>query len=207
MIEWEPRGGATRLLLVRHGEAETARTGVIAGRLDPPLSERGLEQARAVGAWLSMAPLTAVYSSTSGRALESARAIAAPHRLEPIPEPDLREIDFGVVEGLTFAQVAEQHPEVAAAWLSRPDELAFPGGESAASLRERVVRTVDEIVQRHPSATVALVCHAGPIRMLVGDALGLTPALGFQVGCRHGSVTVIDHESERRVVMALDLTS
>jgi broad specificity phosphatase PhoE len=206
MIDLARRDGVTRLVLVRHGETEAAKTGVIAGRLDPPLSERGVEQVQAIGAWLSAAPLAAVYSSTSGRALASARVIAEPHGLEPVPEHDLREIDFGVIEGLTFAQVAERHPEIAAAWLSHPHELAFPGGECVASLRERVVRAVDAIVRRHPGAAAALVCHAGPIRLLVGDALGLMPAAAFQVGCRHGSVTVLDVECERRMVMALDVT-
>jgi broad specificity phosphatase PhoE len=165
---------------------------VIAGRLDVALSKRGLEQARAAGARLAKAPLTAVYTSTSRRALDTAWAIAGPHGLTPVPDPDLREIDFGALEGLTFDAVTERHPEIAAAWLSRPHEIEFPGGECLEALRRRVGRAFHEILGRHPSTAVALACHAGPIRELVGAALGLAPERALQLACEHGSVTTLD---------------
>ncbi len=205
-MDWVVPGGVTRIFLVRHGETDASARGLIAGRLDVALSDVGREQARAVGAWLSPAPLAAVYSSTSRRALESARAIAEPRGLTPVRDPDLREIDFGVLEGLTFDQVAERHPEIAAAWLSRPHEIAFPGGECLEALRQRVARTAAGIVRRHPSAAVAVVCHAGPIRALVADALGLAPERVLELACAHGSVTVLDVTRDVSVVRALNVT-
>lgn len=195
-MEWALPHGVTRVFLVRHGETEMSARGVIAGRLDVALSKRGLEQAREAGAWLAKAPLTAVYASTSRRAMDTAWAIAGPHGLTPVPDPDLCEIDFGALEGLTFDAVAEGHPEIAAAWLSRPHEIEFPGGECLEALRRRVERAFHEILERHPSTAVALACHAGPIRALVGAALGLAPGRALQLACEHGSVTTIDFGSD-----------
>ncbi len=197
-MEWSLPPGLTRVFLVRHGETEVSARGVIAGRLDVALSKRGLDQARAAGAWLAKAPLTAVYASTSRRALDTAWVIAGPHGLTPVPDPDLCEIDFGALEGLTFDAVAESHPEIAAAWLSRPHEIEFPGGECLEALQRRVGRAFHEIVKRHPSTAVALACHAGPIRALVGAALRLTPERMFQLACAYGSVTTLDLGSDRR---------
>jgi broad specificity phosphatase PhoE len=188
--------GATRLFLVRHGETEPGRPGIIAGRLDLPLSARGLEQARAAAA--ALPPLAAVYASPLRRALETAWIVAAPRGLAPVPDPDLRELDFGALEGLTFDEAAARHPTVAAAWLERPHEVLFPGGECLEALRSRVVRAVDRIVARHASAAVAVVCHAGPIRALVADALGLAPRRTFEVGCAHGSVHLLEAEGRWR---------
>ncbi len=53
-------------------------------------------------------------------------------------------------------------------------------------------RAFHEILGRHPSTAVALACHAGPIRALVGAALGLSPERAFQLACEHGSVTTLD---------------
>ncbi|HEY6003567.1 MAG TPA: histidine phosphatase family protein [Anaeromyxobacter sp.] len=195
----------TRLLLVRHGETEARARGIIAGRLDVPLSRRGREQARAVGASLRDVPLGAVYSSTSQRALDTACAVAKPHRLAVISDPGLREIDFGMVEGLTFDEVAARFPNVAAAWVSRPHEVAFPGGECLAAMRERVVRSVRAIVARHPSAAAALVCHAGSIRAIVGAVLGLAPEVAVRLRCECVQVTVLDVDEELRFVRSMTM--
>jgi broad specificity phosphatase PhoE len=191
---------ATRLVLVRHGETVAAASGIIAGRLDVALSRRGLDQARAVAESLSKVPLAAVYSSTSRRTLDSARVIARMHGLEPTPDRDLCEIDFGALEGLTFDEVAERFPDVADEWLSRPHAVVFPRGESLDTLRARVARSVERIVKRHPSASVALVCHAGPIRAVVAAALGLTPEAALQLTCEHGSMIVLDLDAACRAL-------
>lgn len=197
-MDWAVPAGVTRLVLVRHGETEVASRGIIAGRLDPALSARGVDQAWAAAARLAPARLAAVYSSPSRRALESARPIAEPRGLAPIRDAGLLEIDFGVLEGLTFEEASVRHPDVAAAWLSRPHEIVFPGGESLQDVRDRALRSVAAIVARHPSAAVALVCHAGPIRLLIAEALGLAQERVFDPGCAPGSVTVLDaHERLR----------
>lgn len=180
-----------RLHLVRHGETALSGSGVIAGRLDVLLSPRGEAQARAAAEALAARPLSAVVASPLRRARATAACIAAAHGLAVVEEPDLRELDFGLAEGLTFEEVERRFPAVAAAWVSRPHQVHFPGGERMDDLVARTLRAVQAIARRHPEGEVALVTHAGPIRALLGLAQGLAPAAALALPCPFGSVTLL----------------
>jgi broad specificity phosphatase PhoE len=161
----------TRLVLCRHADP---------GRPDAPA-----ELAR------SLQPITfaAIYTSPLERALATARAIAGGRDLTPTPVEDLREIDLGAVDGLPF----EEYPKALQQdLLQRPAGAAFPGGESFADVRARATRAVDVIVARHPGATVAVVAHAGPIRALLADWLGIEGDGAFRLDQRFAAVNVVD---------------
>src|SRR5579872_5203496 len=118
-----------RLILVRHGETACNLEDIWHGWDECDLTERGREQAAAVGARLALEPIAAVYSSDVPRALQTARAIASPHGLEPIPEPGLRERNAGDFEGLRMSEVEARYPTV---WEDRAADFwgwGPPGGE------------------------------------------------------------------------------
>jgi probable phosphoglycerate mutase len=83
------------LWLVRHGETAASRDGTLAGWINVPLTERGLDQARAIRPVLEGENFTAVWSSDLDRAVTTARLAWG----EPRVEPRLREINFGELEG------------------------------------------------------------------------------------------------------------
>ena len=89
----------TELVLVRHGETELNTAGVFRGRKDVPLNARGIEQAAGVADALADPPVTAVYSSPMVRALDTARAIASKHGLEPVLDDAFNNIDLGEWQG------------------------------------------------------------------------------------------------------------
>ncbi len=180
-----------RLHLVRHGETTLSGTGIIAGRLDVPLSLRGEAQARAAADALAARPLVAVMASPLRRARATAAPIAKAHGLAVVVDPDLRELDFGLAEGLTFEEVERRFPAVAAAWVDRPHQARFPAGERMDDLVVRALRAARALARRHPEGEVALVTHAGPIRALLGLARGLDLAAAFALPCPCGSVTAL----------------
>ncbi len=184
--------GATRLLLVRHAETDTAMRGRCYGRLDVGLSPEGRRQARELGAALHAVPLAAVYSSPLVRALDTAAAIAAPHGLEPVAENGLREIDFGELEGLPYEEIEAERPGLFRRWMETPESVQFPGGEALADLRARVRPTVTEIRGRHQGEIVVLVAHGGVIRIVLADALGLADTALFRLGQAVGGLSVVD---------------
>ncbi len=177
-----------RLHLVRHGETALSGTSVIAGWLDVPLSPRGEAQARAAAEALAARPLAAVVASPLRRARATAAPIAQAQGLQVVEEPDLRELDFGLAEGLTFEELERRFPAVAAAWVAQPHQVRFPGGERMDDLVARTLRAAQAIARRHPEGEVALVAHAGPIRALLGLARGLDPAAALALPCPWGSV-------------------
>jgi alpha-ribazole phosphatase len=161
----------TRLLLCRHAEAGNP------------------SQARTLADQLAQLPLVAVYTSPLERALETAKPIAAAHGLAPVEVDGLREIDFGGVDGLGF----DEFPvELQAGLLREPLTVRFPGGETYEELRERVCRTLEEIVVSHPDAVVAVVTHAGSIRAALATWLGIADEAIFRIDQSHAAVNVVD---------------
>jgi broad specificity phosphatase PhoE len=145
--------------------------------------------AEQLAAALADLPIAAVYTSTLQRALDTARPIAALHALEPVELDDLREIDFGEVEGVVFDDFPA---ELQRGLLEAPLEVRFPGGETYAELRERVTKALAGIVAAHPDATVAIVSHAGAIRAALATWLGIADQAFFRIDQRLGAVNVID---------------
>src|SRR5262245_17638050 len=130
-----------------------------------------------------------VYTSPLARAVETARAVAEPHGLSPVVRDDLREIERGQVEGLQF----EQYPtELQEALLNAPSTVRFPGGESYARLRGRVVPAFDDIFRAHAGETVVAVSHAGSIRAALAAWLSAPTEADFRIDHRFGAINVAD---------------
>ena len=190
----------TRLYLLRHGEPEADSRGRCYGRLDVGLSPRGFEQAERAAARIGDAPLAAIYASPRRRALESARPLALPRGLPVRIEEDLREMDFGEIEGLTYDEVRERRPELYAAWMERPTEVTFPGGESYALVRARVLGVVDRLRRAHDGQSIALVAHGGTTRTALAAALGLPDAHIFRLAQDYAALSIIEWIGETPIV-------
>jgi broad specificity phosphatase PhoE len=161
------------VLLVRH--AETAWTGRrYCGRSDPPLTDLGVAAANRLAATLAPTLPTGIriVSSPRRRARQTAEAIAAAVAPASI-EIDARwaEVDFGIAEGLTYEELEQVAPVLAAALLAGDVEIDWPGGETAASLATRV-----EAAWRDVSASdwhTLVISHGGPLRMAIALATGV----------------------------------
>jgi probable phosphoglycerate mutase len=161
------------LILVRHGETEWNAQRRYQGQTDVPLSELGRRQAECVADRLVGQTIDAVYASDLQRAWETAQIIAAKSGLQVMPEPRLRELKFGVLEGLTFDEAQEQYPEMINAWLedfNRPPE----GGETIELFNSRVVSLLNDLKAKHDEQTMLLVAHGGPLSEVLRVVLGLS---------------------------------
>ena len=152
----------TTLILARHGETDWNRDGRFQGHADPPLNERGREQALELAELLVDEPLEAIYSSDLRRAHETARIVADRKGLDVIVDPQLRERDVGHWSGLTAAEIDERFPDQIRLWR----EGAVAVGESRESLAARVVDAAHRIALAHPDGLVLVVTHGGALRML-----------------------------------------
>ena len=162
------------LYLARHGETPWNLEGRWQGHTDVALSERGREQAAALGARLAGLGIAHVRASDLSRAHETATIVAAALGVaDVIVDPDLRERAFGVFEGLTRDECATRHPEVWADY--ERDRRIFPPGAEA---HEHVLARMNAAVRRAAGATeangaaVLVVSHGGSIRLMLSAALG-----------------------------------
>lgn len=187
-----------RLLLIRHGHTADNDALIYAGQRDTPLSQLGERQADALATRLAAEPLAALYTSDLARAQATAQRIAASLQIAPQPCAALREVDMGVWTGMTYAQLAEDDPERLAAWIRDPEQVAPPGGETAAALRERIQQALGQQLARHAETVgaqgqrIAWVTHGGVIGALLCDLLGVPVSGRWRLQCAPGSITTLD---------------
>ena len=165
----------TRIFLIRHGATTLSAEDRFAGATDVPLSDEGRQQAGRLAERLGDVPVAAVYASPLGRTLETARILAAPHRLEVQQRDGLREISHGHWEQLTRHEVEEKFPAEATAWEEDPFTFAPEGGESGLAVTARALPALIEIVRRHEGSPVIVVSHKATIRLLLSSLLGFDP--------------------------------
>ena len=180
-----------RLILVRHAEPSAADRARCCGRTDVELGDEGHARARRLAASLAREPIAAIYTSPLRRARATAAPLAEALGLEPQIADGLRELDFGELDGLGYDEIEARYPEVLG-WTSAPSAVRFPGGESVAELRERVLAATGELRQRHEGETVAVFSHAVAIRVVLADALGLPADALFRIAQGHGRASVVE---------------
>jgi broad specificity phosphatase PhoE len=158
------------LLLVRHGQTLANVEGHWTGWSQTPLTELGLAQIEAVAQRIAaeFPAVDALYASPQPRAFRTAQAIGAAASLEPVPLDDLREIDFGDLDGISLERMEDQYPELFERWKVKTDvEFAWPGGERRADFHRRVGAALDRILASHSDGVVVAVAHGGTLRTLL----------------------------------------
>lgn len=160
---------ATKLIFIRHGQTEWNLKKKYAGSTDIPLNQKGKAQARKLKKRLSSQTVDKIYVSNKKRALETAKIIFSKCKIERIA--DLREIHFGVFEGLTYQQVMQKHPLVLKKWLKDPFNTTIPKGENLKDFKQRVVKAICKIIVANQGKTVAVVCHGGSISIFLNHIL------------------------------------
>jgi alpha-ribazole phosphatase len=181
----------TRFWLIRHGEPAEQARGRCYGSLDIGLSETGRVQMAEVAAYLSMEPLSLIYSSPFSRALEGAQILAAAASCPVEVIEDLREIDFGDMEGLPYDEIAARYPDLYQRWMEAPTEVRFPNGESFCEMRARVLRAFAAIEREQEGETVAIVSHGGVNRVLLAWALQMPDNCLFRLAQDYASVNLL----------------
>jgi len=162
----------TTLILVRHGETEWNKARRFQGHLDSPLTRLGLAQAAQAAERLLTEQVSAVYSSDSGRAMQTAGAITKKLGLEITADLRLREMDVGSWSGLNDQEIKATHLAEWEAW-QHDHAMARGGGENQLQVQERGVAALQTIATAHPGEVVVLVSHGGTIKSIVAWVMGL----------------------------------
>ncbi len=187
-----------RLTLIRHGLTTWNAEGRFQGHSDVPLAPRGRAQAERLREQAArLEPIDVILSSPSVRAAETAEIAFPGHRL--LRDERLRELDFGVFEGRTFAQ-NEAHPAWSW-WAADPFGRPAPRGESYRALQARAIALLDEAAGRWQGADVVAVCHSGTIQMLLAHMLGVDrPRWRVRLEVDHTSVSQVRFEDGFTIV-------
>ena len=188
-----PASTATTTLLLRHGETihtvDKRFSG--SGGDDPVLSDRGRVQAELAARFVAThGGVSAVLTSPMRRTRQTAEVVAGALHCDLVVEDDLRECDFGVWDGHTFAEVQRQWPDELDAWLAST-AVRPPGGESFDDVLRRIDAARTRIVAAHADATLLLVSHVTPIKTLVRLALDAPSHALFRMELRPASLSSV----------------
>jgi probable phosphoglycerate mutase len=211
-----PSPAATRLVLVRHGEAVCNVSGVWGGRTGchglTGLGRGQVERLRnRLAATGELAGADVLYASVLPRAIETAELLA-PALVVPRPGPDgvggpgpevvtecgLCELHPGEADGLTWGEFTERFGTLD--WDTQPDQAIAPGGESWTGFVRRVAATLDTVVARHPGQLVVVACHAGVVEASLLSKLPVPGGLDgarLQLRTHHASMTTWEVDDGR----------
>jgi broad specificity phosphatase PhoE len=178
------------VVLVRHGETEWSRAGKHTGRTDILLTERGRQQAHAVGAALQARRFARVLTSPLERAVETCRLAGYGETAERRDE--LMEWDYGAYEGRETVDIRKECP----GWTLWRDGV--PDGETAADVGARVDLVVAEL--RSLAADAAIFAHGHVLRVLAARWLGLEPTAGQLFALDPATISTLGYERETPVL-------
>ena len=173
-----------KLYVIRHGESENNVKACFTGWMDVNLTEKGIADAHKAGELLRDVTFDRVYASDLRRAMDTAKN-AIPG-CTPIPEPLLREIGGGSLEGTPFADYEEKG--------SRP--LEEYGGESYAVFRGRIREFLSQMAELNCD-NVAAFSHGAWICGALSEVLGVYLKAGERILCANCTVAIFEHRNGR----------
>ncbi|MFC1953921.1 histidine phosphatase family protein [Chloroflexota bacterium] len=197
----------SKILLVRHGVTEYNSLYKFCGYSDIDLNAHGFKQVEKLRNRLANEKIDAVYSSDLKRAVSTAKIVSSEHNVELATYPELREISYGHLEGLTFEEIKNKYPEVAESITNFNLSLSFPGGESFTEFIARTLRFMEKLNEHTEEQTILIASHGGPLTTLVCELLGISQSHWRAFHIDNASLSIIHTYPNRGLLTLFNDTS
>jgi broad specificity phosphatase PhoE len=193
----------TKLILIRHGATDWNAQKKYCGYKDVPLNADGRKQARMLRIRLSGIPIDVVYTSDLKRAVRTARLALGAAKMIKVKE--LREINFGVLEGLSHDQIMKKYPIPYTKWLKDPfKKHSIPQAESMPAFQKRIAKALKKILASNPGKTIAVFCHGGTISVFF---TGILKKKGFwRYVPKSTSVSIVEYSDNKPRIKLFNCT-
>jgi alpha-ribazole phosphatase len=193
----------TRIHLIRHGQVVGYDQKRYNGQFDVALTDLGVEQYHRLKERLADTPISACYTSDLTRCVTGANIICEQFGIEPVRRSELRELNIGVWEGLTWQEIQLNWP---VEWQARLADLVHhrvSQGENLLEVEARVMPVINEIVGRHEGQELLVVGHGGVNRIVLLNAIGAPLARMFNIEQTYGCYNIIDYYADDKVTVKL----
>ncbi len=193
----------TRIYLIRHGQVAGFDQARYNGQTDVALTDLGVEQYHVMKERLADKKIAACYTSDLSRCAIGADIICSQFGIEPVKRRELRELNVGLWEGMTWQEIQSKWPNQ---WQARLDDLVnyrVPQGENPLDVQARLLPVIREIVQRHCGQEVLVVGHGGVNRIVLLDAIGAPLSAMFNIEQSYGCLNIIDYYADGRATVKL----
>ncbi len=186
-----------QLVLTRHGEVEGIDPPRFRGRAELPLTNLGRRQAQALGRSLAREfHPRELAASPMQRCRDTADEIARATGVTARVEPGINDFDYGIWQWKTHDEIERKFPREFALWMSAPQWLRFPGGESLETVALRTADALREALDHHADDTVVWVAHEGVNRVILLRALDLPLSAYWRIGQDPCCINVIEIRSD-----------
>jgi alpha-ribazole phosphatase len=193
----------TRIHLIRHGQVAGHDQPRYNGQTDVALTDVGVEQYHLLKERLSDTKISACYTSDLSRCVTGAGIICSQYGIVPVQRQELRELNIGVWEGLTWQEIQTAWPEE---WHARLKDLVnhrVPCGENLLDVQARVMPVIREVLERHAGQEILVVGHGGVNRIILLNAIGAPLAMMFNIEQSYGCYNIIDYYADGRATVKL----
>lgn len=195
------------IYLIRHGQTEWNIKGKTQGHGNSKLTQKGIDQAKALADSISSLPIDYIYSSDLGRAVETAEIISDKFGLDVIETPALREMGFGKWEGLLIKEIQEEYKDIYHTWRNQPHLAEIPGGETLQIIKERTDKFLAELNEKYDGKHIVLVTHSVTARVILLSILNSSMENIYRINQGNTALNVIEFRDYGPVVIKMNDTS
>ena len=182
----------TKIFLIRHGQSEWNCLNKIQGQKNTLLTDLGKKQALYLGNRLIDEKIDIIYTSDLIRAYNTAEIISNRINKPLIVNKSIREINFGLWEGLTIQEIKERYKDEYSIWLKEPDKLNIQGFENLISLQERAMKSINEIILKNNGKNIAIVSHGAILKTIILGLLGIDICHYKNISLSNASLSMIE---------------
>jgi alpha-ribazole phosphatase len=186
----------TRLILIRHSQTDYNLENKYCGFKDVGLNKIGKAQARRIEAKLKDLKIDKIFCSDLKRSCQTAKIIFG-NRRRIVKNKNLREINFGIWEGLSYKQILRRSTATYKKWLKNPFRVDIPSGEKMSHFVNRIKKELKKII-KNKSDTVALVTHSGPMRVILNTLLRIKQKDFWHLRIKPEAIYVIEYKNSSR---------
>ena len=187
------------LWLIRHGQTTWNKEGRIQGHLDAPLSELGVKQVKALAKRMSGKDFDAIYSSDSGRAVQTAEIVFPGQNLHV--DARLREMHYSVLEGRTRTEFSPDEEKHYAEYKRDPYNWKAPGGENWQDLFARVDAWITSLPE---DGKIVAVTHGGVVRAALWFVVGQAKSYAWSTRIDNASISRFHISPEQKILMTFN---
>ena len=155
-----------RLYVIQTGRTTWEAESRVDSAAGAPLTREGIAQVKRVASEVSENPTAVIYASPAEAEFQTAALVADVTGVKVKAAPDLRELDFGLWQGLTIGEIKRRHGKLYRQWLSAPANVRPPGGETIQETQDRIAKAVVNIIKRNKDDGVVLILRPVALGLL-----------------------------------------
>ena len=197
----------TKLYILRHGESEWNVLGKVQGQEDTSLTDRGREQAKKAAERLAEEEIDIIYSSDLKRAYDTAKAVGTELDLEVNKLSSIREIHFGIWQGLDLKTIRERYEDDYILWRKEPQNLKIENGETLQAVQDRAVKDIKKLVEENSGKNILLESHGTAIKTFIIGLLDMDMSSYCKFTIGNTGISIIEFREFSPVLKVLNDTN